>query len=287
MQPGQEDAAAVVDLIRDDLAGLQLQVQRLLNDRRRDFQQLLRHGHQLIERQPAVAIVHGLGQREADAGARPDHRGLLDPQPGCDGVGRLEADPADVAGEAIGVLREDLDGVRAIGLEDPHGARGADAVRVQEDHDLADDLLIGPPGDDPLGPLRADAGDVSEPLRLRLDDVEHRLGKRLHQPLGVDGADPSDHAGAEILLDPFDRRGRCRAQEARFELRSVRSVVDPDARRLNELAGADHRRVTDHGDQVTLAPRLDAQNAEAVVRVVERDALDQAGETFALFASRS
>ena len=254
MQPGQKDAAAAVDLVRHDLAGLQLQVQRLLNERRRDFQQLLCHGHQLIERQPAVAIVHGLGQREADAGARPDHGGLLDPQPGCDGVGRLEADPAHIAGEAVGVLREDLDSIGAIGLEDPYGARGADAVRVQEDHDLADDLLIGPPGDDPLGPLRADAIDVSEPLRLRLDDVEHRLGKRLDQPPGVDGADPPDHAGAEVLLDAFDRRGRCRAQEARLELRSMRAVVDPDARSLNELAGADRRCVADHGDQVTLRP---------------------------------
>ena len=103
-----------------DLAGLQLQVQRLLDDRGRDLQQLLGHGHQLVERQPAVAIVHGLGQREADAGARPDHGGLLDPQPGGDGVGRLEADPAHIAGEAVGVLREDLDGVGAVGLEDAH-----------------------------------------------------------------------------------------------------------------------------------------------------------------------
>ena len=120
IQPGQEDAAAAVDLVRHDLAGLQLQVQRCLNERRRDLQQLLGHGHQFIEGQPAVAIVHGLGQREADAGARPDHGGLLDAQPGRDGVGRLEADAADVAGEPVGVLREHLDGVGAVGLEDAH-----------------------------------------------------------------------------------------------------------------------------------------------------------------------
>ena len=126
----------------------------------------------------------------------------------------------------------------------------------------------------------------SEPLGLRLDDVEHRLAERPHQPFAVDGADPSDHAGAEVLLDSLDRRGRCRAQEARLELRSVRPVVDPGAGGLNEFAGADHRRVANHGHQVALAPRLDAQDAEAVVRVVERDALDQAGEVFRLCASR-
>ena len=160
MQPGQEDAAPAVDLVRDHIARLQLQVQRFLDDRGRDLQELLGHRHQLVERQPAVAVVHGLGQREADAGARPDHGGLLDPQPGCDGVGRLEADPADITGETIGVLREDLDGFGAVGLEDPDRARRADTVRMQEDHDLADHLLIGPPSDDPLGALGADALDL-------------------------------------------------------------------------------------------------------------------------------
>ena len=33
-----------------DETGFQLQAQSLLDERRRDFQQLLRHGHQLIER---------------------------------------------------------------------------------------------------------------------------------------------------------------------------------------------------------------------------------------------
>ena len=57
----------------------------------------------------------------------------------------------------------------------------------------------------------------------------------------------------------------------------VRSLTQvPD--RLNELAGADRRRVADHGHQVALAPRLDAQDAEAVVGVVEGDPLDEAGE---------
>ena len=225
-----------------------------------------------------MAVVHGLDQRKADAGARPDHGGLLDPQPGRDGVGRLEADPAHIAGETIGVLREDLDGFGAVGLEDPDRPRRADTVRVQEDHDLADDLLIGPPSDDPLGALGADALDLLEPLRLPLDDVEHRLAERPHQPFAVDGTDPSDHARAEILLDPFDRRGWRRAQEARLELRPVRPVVGPDTGGLNEFAGADHRRVANHGHQVALSPRLDAQDAKAIVGVVERDALDQADE---------
>jgi hypothetical protein len=67
---------------------------------------------------------------------------------------------------------------------------------------------------------------------------------------------------------------------ARFELRSVDAVVDPSARGLNELAGADRRCVAYHHDQVTLAPRLNAQDAEAVVGIVEGDPLDETREVF-------
>ena len=49
---------------------------------------------------------------------------------------------------------------------------------------------IRPPGDDPLGPHWADAVDLLQPLRLRLDDIEHGLAKRAHKPLAVDRAYP-------------------------------------------------------------------------------------------------
>ena len=47
---------------------------------------------------------------------------------------------------------------------------------------------------------------VLEP-ELRLDDVEYRLAESLHQALAVDGTNPSDHARAEVLLDPLERLG--------------------------------------------------------------------------------
>jgi hypothetical protein len=45
---------------------------------------------------------------------------------------------------------------------------------------------------------------------------------------------------------------------------------------LDELAGGDHRGMTDDGDGFTLAARLHAQNAEAVVFVMECYTLDEA-----------
>jgi hypothetical protein len=47
---------------------------------------------------------------------------------------------------------------------------------------------------------------------------------------------------------------------------------------MDELAGRDYRRVAEDGDQVALPAGFDAQHAEAVLLVVERDALDEAGQ---------
>ena len=282
MQSGEEDAALAIDAVGDDLAVLQLQIERRLDDLGRHLQQRHRHRHQLRQRQAAVALVHRFGQRIADAGAGPDHRRLLDAELRGDQIGALEADAADVARQPIGVLRDQPDRIGAVGLEDAHRPRRADAVAVQEDHDLADRLLIGPGGDDAVGALRADAVDLLQPLRRLLDDVEHLFAEGLDQLLGVDRADALDHARGEVLLDALGRRGRRRAQEVGAELHAMRPVVDPPAACLDELAGADRRGMADDGDQVALAARLHPQDAEPAVLVVEGDALDEAGEVLAV-----
>ena len=57
----------------------------------------------------------------------------------------------------------------------------------------------------------------------------------------------------------------------------VRSLThSPDA--VTHSPRGDHRGVTDNGDQVEVAARLDAENAEAVLGVVERDTLHDAGQ---------
>jgi len=55
-----------------------------------------------------MPVVHRLGERVGDAGAHSDQCRLLDAELGRDLVGRTEADAADVAGQAIGVLRNEL-----------------------------------------------------------------------------------------------------------------------------------------------------------------------------------
>ena len=47
---------------------------------------------------------------------------------------------------------------------------------------------------------------------------------------------------------------------------------------MDELAGRNHRGVAENRDQVALTAGLDTQDAEAVLVVVEGDALDEAGQ---------
>jgi hypothetical protein len=77
-----------------------------------------------------VPLIHGLGQRIGNPSAHAHHRGLLDAELHGDRVSGLEPNTADVARQPIWVLGHHLDGIGAVGLEDPHRSRRANAVAV-------------------------------------------------------------------------------------------------------------------------------------------------------------
>src|SRR5687767_1073707 len=60
-----------------------------------------------------------------------------------------------------------------------------DAMAVQEHHDLADDLLLGPGAYDARSPHRTDAIDFPQSAWFGLDDVKHLLGEGAHEFLRV------------------------------------------------------------------------------------------------------
>ena len=205
MQTCQKHTGRFADTVGDDRAFGQFQTKRGADQLRRDLEQLLGKRPQLLRRQAAMPFVHGLGQRIGDAGANPDHRRFFDPELHGDRVGGLEANAADVTREAIGVLRHDLHGVRAVGLVDAHRPRCADTVAMQEDHDFSDDLLLGPSRGDAIGAYRTNARYLAQALGLCLDRIKHLLAESAHQLLGVDRPDPANHPGAEVFLDAVER----------------------------------------------------------------------------------
>ena len=130
MQTSKKDAGRFTNLVSDDRALLQLEVERSPDQSLRHLEALLGQRHQLVRRQTAMAFVHRFGQRVGNARTNPDHRRLFDAQLRRNGVGGLEADATNIAREPVRVLGHDLDGVGTIGLENPYRSRGADTVAV-------------------------------------------------------------------------------------------------------------------------------------------------------------
>ena len=159
-------------------------------------------------------------------------------------------------------------------------------MRMQKDHDLTDDFLLRPGGDDALGAARADAVDLAQAPRRTLDDIEDLVAERLNEPFGIDRADASDHARGEVFLHALDR-GRLRGfQELRPELQPVRAVILPGPARRHPFAGRDRRRMAKDGDQVLLPAHFHAQHAKAVLLVVKGHPFHKTGENLLFVRGR-
>ena len=71
------------------------------------------------------------------------------------------------------------------------------------------------------------------------------------------GADPLDHAGTQILLDPFQCAWQDHFHVVGLELQAVSLVVMPGTDTVDEFAGGNGRGIAYHGDQLPLPPDLD------------------------------
>ena len=87
-------------------------------------------------------------------------------------------------------------------------------------------------------------------------------------------------AGAQVFLDTVDRPWRGGAHEARLELLAMDMVVDPFAGCGDPLTSRNGRGMSDDRYQVAVTPRLDPENAETVVVIMESNSLDETGENF-------
>src|ERR1035441_7428835 len=110
-----------------------------------------------LEEPGAVPVAGRLQQDMVQTGAGPEDRVVRDADLLRDLVGGLEADAVDVLGQAIRVHLDLIDRALPIRLANPHRPAGADAVAVEEHHDLADHLLLRPRLLDALAALWADA----------------------------------------------------------------------------------------------------------------------------------
>ena len=283
----KKKAVGVADRVGDDRSFRQFVIDCRLHQLSRGLEQFGSPGQELTCREAAVAVRCRLEEREPDTGPEPDHRRLLDAEAHCQRVRSPEADAADVARELVRVFRHHPDRVGAVRLVDAHRARRADAVLVQEDHDLADRSLLGPRFADPCGADGADSLHLPEAVRFRVDHVEDRIAERVDQLPGVDRTDAMDEAGSEIPLDPLVRGGFGCLQELGAELAAVGPVLHPGSGGGDPFAGRYRGGMSHQGDEVGVASSLDTQDREAVLRVVERHPLDRAGNHLVIGGIRS
>ena len=115
-------------------------------------------------------------------------------------------------------------------------------------------------------------------MRLGFDDVEHLAAEGPDEFAGIESGpmpriipEPRYLSMPSVAVGGIVFRNR-----ARNCTPCVRSLAHSPLAWMN-LAGGDHRGMTDDGDGFTLAARLHAQNAEAVVFVMKCYTLDEAG----------
>ncbi len=196
-------------------------------------------------------------------------------------VGGAEADSRQVDGQAVGIGANSFDGFFPVNFVDAHGPAGADALGVEEDHDLANDLLFGPGGLDLVAAGRSDALDFAQTDGTVLDDVEDLFAEFVDEFLGILGADALDEAAAEVFLNPLQRSRRGATDQVGLQLEPVFAVAHPMSFGHEPLARIDRRERTDHSGQSPRTLALDADDGEAGLLVVEGHSLDQPCHAFA------
>lgn len=206
-----------------------------------------------------------------------------------DFVGGFESYAEDVAGEAVGVGLDDLEGFGGVGFVDFDGEVGADAVPMEEEHDVFDLFLLEPGGFDLGGAFGADVGDFAQAVGVVFDDVEGVRAEGGDDAVGEFGADAFDEAGAEVAADGVYGGGEGLFADFDLELVAVFGVVGVGALEFEVFARGQFREVADEGDQAfavyavrgecgAAAVRFEPDDAVAVFGVVVGDALDGAGE---------
>jgi hypothetical protein len=123
METGKKNTVCIGEAVGNHRAIGQFKIERCTDQFLRHIEELFGQRRQFGYRQTAMAVVHRFGQGIGDSGPYSDHGRLIDAKFHGDGVGRLEADAANVAGQSIRVLRHDLHGVSTVGLVDADRSR--------------------------------------------------------------------------------------------------------------------------------------------------------------------
>jgi hypothetical protein len=225
-----------------------------------------------------VPVVGQFRERVGHAGLHARRGVGRQPQVAGDLVGGLEAHAPDVAGHPVGILLHHLQRVVAVGLVDFDGQPGGDAVALQEQHHLADVLLLLPGFGDGGRPLGPHAQRLPQPAGVFVEHAQRVGTEALDDASGGDRADPLDQPGAQVALDTLDGGREDLCAPLGLELAAILLVGRPGPLQPQTLAGVDLGQVADDGHQVGVAGGVKADDRVAGFLVIVGDALDSAVE---------
>src|SRR5262245_8947973 len=110
-----------------------------------------------------VAILGKLLEDMPHTSLSPNHRVSWNPESLRQRIRRLETNAVDVEGQAVRILLDAGNRLVAVGLVDTDGSGSANAMGVEEDHNLSNDFLGFPRLNDSLLTLWANAVEIHQP----------------------------------------------------------------------------------------------------------------------------
>jgi hypothetical protein len=181
------------------------------------------------------ARLHTLGMIAAEP------QGLR--QPIC----RLEADALHLDGQPIGVTLHHQRGAIVVFLHDAIGQAERGAMRLEQQHHVAQPPLLGPATLDALEPAPLEPRHLPQLAAVTIQHLQRAQAKCLYDALGKARAQPWNHARAQVALDAVQRLRRQHHQRVRAKLPAVARVIcigagDPhQAARCNGCKNPHHR----------------------------------------------
>src|SRR5581483_11467769 len=166
--------------------------------------QLRRLPHNSFFRHADVPFLAGLLQHIAKGGASAQRRSAVNAEPASQLVGGLETKAPYIGSQAIGIAFDQLDGLLAVCFVDAHRPAGADAVRLQKDHDVAHRLLFLPAFSNALDAARPNALDLLQKRRAFVDDLQRAFAEDSDDLLGEVRPDALNQTRTKIFLDALD-----------------------------------------------------------------------------------
>ena len=147
---------------------------------------------------------------------------------------------------------------------------------LEEDHHVADRALLLPCGHERIGTRAAEAVHLTKTVGLLVEDLQGIEAEFLDDALRGDLADALDEAGAEILLDPCERRRHELGHARRAQLLTVVAIDLDLSTRADARTDRDLREHAHHGESVAPTRHEHLHDTEAVLTIFERDPLDLA-----------